>query len=255
MTKSNDIVVAITAHNETLMAGPTLRSAEAAILAAEKAGWTVQRVFAFDNVTDECRAYFCRPEYAHWQVQEYSFKDQGKVRNAVAQNVAGRWLAFLDADDLFSENWLAKAAALCAAAETDRRRVIVHPELNWIFDRINNIVVKPDPASVIFSPYFYYFSNYYDALCFAPTEAYTEVPYSTRNIANGFAYEDWLWNIETMAAGWDHVIAMDTVIFKRRRAESQTMKAGQRRAVIARFEHLAIDRIRRLNDRQRYKAG
>ena len=34
--------------------------------------------------------------------------DLGRVRNALVPRATGRYIAFLDADDLFSENWLAE---------------------------------------------------------------------------------------------------------------------------------------------------
>ena len=44
-------------------------------------------------------------------------RDLGRVRNALVPEVEGEFIAFLDADDLFSENWLAKGLATVKEGE------------------------------------------------------------------------------------------------------------------------------------------
>ena len=60
--------------------------------------------------------------------------DLGRVRNALVPQTAGGFIAFLDADDLFSENWLADGLDTLTAAERPGERIIAHPEVNIIFD-------------------------------------------------------------------------------------------------------------------------
>lgn len=238
-----DITVAITAHSETVIAGPSMRSAEAAIRPVESQGFSVERLIGLDAPSKDCREYFSQPAFNDWKKIELDFLDQGYVRNHLVNNSNGRWVAFLDADDLFSENWLLNAAKCLKEAEQKKDSIIVHPELNWIFDQTSAILVKVAQDDDIFDPYYFYFANYYDALCVAPRRAYLEVPYVKRDIENGFALEDWQWNIETIAAGWQHVIAKDTIIFKRRRELSQNIIASRTTAVIRNVEPMAIDKI------------
>jgi hypothetical protein len=47
-----DLTLVVTVHNETLVSGPTIESAERAVAAARKAGYQVQTVIALDNATD-----------------------------------------------------------------------------------------------------------------------------------------------------------------------------------------------------------
>ena len=240
---SFDITVAVTAHSETVIAGPTMRSAEAAIQAAEAEGFSVERLIGFDRPSDACRRYFTQPAFAGWRVHEFDFGDQGQTRNALTREATGRWIAFLDADDLFSENWLALAGRQLASAESMEEKVIVHPELNWGFDVSPFLLVKTAQDDPLFTPYYFCCSNYYDALSMAPREAYLNVPFSIRRIPDGFAYEDWQWNIETMASGWKHVVARDTIIFKRRREMSQTIETSRRKSLFQDIDCMAVDRV------------
>ena len=127
-------------------------------------------------------------------------------------------------------------------------KTIVHPEVNWIFDAHGAVIVKPAQNDPLFTPYYFYMGNYYDALCLAPRTAWIEHPYADREISRGFAYEDWQWNIETMEAGWIHVVAKDTLIFKRRRDSSQTTESYKSKASIRNIDEIAIDRICYLNN-------
>lgn len=239
-----DITLAITLHAETTVAIPSIRSAEACIRAAEAAGLSVERLMAFDTPTDECRNYFARTDLpSRWDPSEFAFRDQGRTRNALAERARGRWLAFLDGDDLFSENWLVEAAKCLRQAEQADEKIIVHPELNLFFDAALSSFVKINQSDPLFCPYYFCVENYYDALCMAPTMAWLKHPYPSRAIADGFAYEDWQWNIETMAAGWRHVAARDTIIFKRRRDSSQSHESRQHKACIRALEAMAVDQI------------
>ena len=241
-----DLTVLITVHDETLVCGPTIESADLAVAAARDAGHTVETVVALDNPTDATRRWFERPELDHWQRWVVSEGDPGRVRNALVPRTAGRFVAFLDADDLFSENWLADGVTLLKEAEGRGERLIAHPEVNLIFDggmQLNHNVAQDSP---LFSPYFLYVRNCYDTLCLSPREAHLAVPYGGRDIRNGISREDWQYAVETMARGWKHVVVPDTVIFKRRRDSSMMVESAGRGALLRSLPEMSIDRIRDL---------
>lgn len=238
-----DLTLIVTAHNETVVCGPTMRAADVAVAAARERGHTVQAIVVLDNATAETTAYFHQSRFDHWERWERSEGDLGRVRNAVVPETDGRFIAFLDADDLFSENWLADGIELLDRAEREGERVVAHPELNVIFDGVNYTVCVPSQDSPIFTPYFCYFANYYDSLCMTPREAHLDIPYSPRDIPNGLSYQDWQFGVETMAAGWRHVIVPDTIIFKRRRDFSLVRESSDRQSILRVLPEMAIDRI------------
>jgi len=225
-----------------------MRSVEIAIRAAELQGLKVERLVGLDAPTLSCTLFFAQPEFEAWSVTEFNFSDPGPTRNALAAVAHGRMIAFLDADDLFSENWLVEAVKRLARAEQAGEKVIVHPELHWVFDADACVRINPSQSDSIFTPYYFYFFNYYDALCLAPRQAHLEFPYARRDVPNGIGYADWRWSIETMAAGWRHEVAKDTIIFKRRRDFSIVLESAARQMIIGAIEPMAITRIQELGD-------
>ncbi|MFT4085262.1 MAG: glycosyltransferase family A protein [Nocardioides sp.] len=241
-----DLSVVVTAHDETVVSGPTMRAADAAIAVARERGYRVEPIIVLDNVTEATRSFFCQPALDHWHRREYGEGDLGRVRNAVAPSCAGRYLAFLDADDLFSENWLAEGIACLDEAAAREERAIVHPELNIVFDSTTSMLVNIEPDSPLFTPHYLYVRNYYDSLGMAPREAHLEIPYVSRDIANGLSFQDFQFTIETMSRGWHHRVVRDTIIFKRRRDFSLVVESSNRKSIVRRLPEMAIDRIRDL---------
>lgn len=241
-----EISVIMSAHDEGVVSGPTMRSAERAIAAAEHAGVTVERMVTLDRPSRETTAFFAQERLKDWRVVHFDFGDPYPTRNAAVGLAAGQSVAFIDGDDLVSENWLARAHRRQAEAPGHETPWIVHPEMNVIFDGDTGAFLMQDQTDPLFPPTHLYFHNTYDMMCLAPRRALLEVPYAPRDPEAGFGFQDWQWNIETMAAGWTHVVARDTVVFKRRRRRSITAANLRRNAVLRSLEPMAIDRVRSL---------
>jgi len=246
--KQIELSLVVTAHNETVVCGPSMKSAEIAVAKAEAAGISVERIIALDSATEACKHYFHQPAFDGWTRLEFSERDLGRTRNAVLEKCAGKYIGFLDADDLFSENWLSDGVRLLQQAEAEGRRVIVHPEINWLFDGGASIFTKPDQSDPLFTPYYFQFANYYDSLFLAPRQAHEEISFIHRDIPNGLSFQDWQFSIESMAAGWEHVHARDTAIFKRRRDSSLVTESSSRRSLIRQLPAMAIDQIGKLGN-------
>lgn len=241
-----DLTVVVTAHDETVVCGPTMRSADLAVAEAKARGHTVEALVALDKATPATTAYFHQPRFDNWERWEMVEGDLGRVRNAIVPRTKGRYIAFLDADDLFSENWLAEGIAALDAATERGERAIAHPELNVIFDGGRSIRQNVASSSPLFSPYMLYVRNCFDSLCMSPREAHLEVPYVHRDIPNGLSYQDWQFAIETLSRGWGHLVVQDTIIFKRRRDYSLVVESTNRKSIVRSLPEMAIDRVRDL---------
>jgi len=241
-----DLTLIVQAHNETVVAGPTMRSADLAVADARARGYTVQTIIALDRATPATAAYFQQPRYDHWERVIVDEGDLGATRNAVIAQAEGAFIACLDADDIFSENWLSEGMDVVTAGAEGFRGVIASPELEVLFDRNLASTRNLEQDSPLFTPYYLYLRGYYDSLCIAPREAHLAVPYSRRDIPNGLAYQDFQFAIETMSRGWKHVIVPDTVIFKRRRDSSLVVESSARRAIVRSLPEMAIDKVRDL---------
>lgn len=219
-----DITAVINGHRENSLAVPSIRSLDIAAGLAEAAGLTVERLYVLDRPDAGTRSVFehmCPPPWRALIVDE---GDQGLARNRAADMAEGRYTAFLDGDDLWGKSWLVRAHA--AAADLGAE-AIVHPEFAYFFEEEAAILAHADQDADPFDFDLLRIVNYWDALCFCRTDIHRRHPYPARDIANGWAFEDWQWNRETLAAGYRHKFAPDTVIFKRRRVHSQTIEAGR----------------------------
>jgi Glycosyl transferase family 2 len=241
-----DLTVVVTAHDETVLCGPTMHSADLAVAEARGRNYTVETIVALDNATPATSDYFHQPRFDHWERCEMHVGDLGRVRNAIVPQTRGRYIAFLDADDLFSENWLAEGIAVLDAAAERGERAIAHPELNVLFDGRKQIRQNVDSESRLFSPYMLYVRNCYDSLCMSPREAHLAVPYVHRDIPNGLSYQDWQFAIQTLSRGWRHLVVQDTIIFKRRRDFSLVVESNARKSIVRSLPEMAIDRVRGL---------
>jgi glycosyltransferase involved in cell wall biosynthesis len=240
---TTDLTLVVTAHDETSVCGPTMRSADLAVAAARAAGLTVQTVVGLDRATDATTAYFRQPRFDHWERWEYDEGDLGRVRNAMLPRTDGRLIAFLDADDLFSENWLVEAVTVLDAAAGAGQRAIAHPEVNMVFDGSRSMWVNIPDDSPLFTPHYLYVRHMYDSLCMAPREAHLEIPYVSRDVPNGLSYQDFQFTLESLDAGWRHLVVRDTIIFKRRRDFSLVTESNTRRSVVRSLPAMAIDRV------------
>jgi glycosyltransferase involved in cell wall biosynthesis len=241
-----DLSLVVTAHNETLVCGPTMASADRAVARARDAGYTVQTVVALDKASDATTEYFAQPEFDHWERWTMNEGDLGRVRNAVIPRTEGRYIAFLDADDLFSENWLARGLDHLESGRERGEMLIANPELIVTFDSGVGLHQNVSQDSPLFTPYFLYVRNLYDSLCMTPREAHLDVPYVHRDIPNGLSWQDWQFAIETMSRGWKRVVVPNTIIFKRRRDFSLMIESAARKSLLRSLPEMAIDRIRDL---------
>lgn len=236
MSQTYDITAILTAHAEGPMVGASLRSLDDAVRVACRAGIEVEILVTLDSPTP-ITAEIVREaaDRVGARVVEVDHRDQGQVRNDAVDLAAGRYLAFLDGDDLWSENWLADAYQLC---ESDPGRVIAHPAANWFFENDGHLWLLADQTDPGFELPFLRVFNYWDALCLAPATAYAEHRFSQRAIKDGYAFEDWHWNMETVVGGYLHRVVPETIHFKRRRTSSQTIEATANKSLTRPSEFL-----------------
>ena len=224
-----DLTCVITGHREGRVAVASLRSFAIAIADAEACGLRVEALYYLDNPDDLTREMFKRYARSSSQIVELSLADQGLVRNAAVDRAGGRLTAFLDGDDLWARTWLSTAVAFLRAQPG---RVIAHPQYNYFFESTATIFCHQDEEEASFDLDLLRVVNYWDALCVCETQLYRDFPFSKRAMDDGWAYEDWFWNCETVAAGVRHKIVPNTILFKRRQKLSQTIRASTNKSRI-----------------------
>jgi hypothetical protein len=221
-----DVSAVLTAHGEGAIVGVSFRSMLAAVHVAAEAGLAVEMLVVLDRPDEPTREMLAEVETHGARRLEVSYGDQGLVRNHAVRESRGRFVAFLDGDDLWTENWLVAAHALGAAEP----RTIAHPYANWVFGEQRALWFPCDQNDPHFNPATLRVTNAWDTLCLAPCEAYVDHPFQPRDLAHGYAFEDWLWNLETVESGYVHRVVPDTIHFKRSRAGSQFRHASSNRS-------------------------
>lgn len=223
-----DLTAILTAHGEGSLAAVSYRNFETACLQAEATGLRVERMIMLDNADRQTKLVFDDVP-GNVRLVETAFGDQGAVRNLAAELCSGEFIAFIDGDDLWSENWLSEGVRYLQGAPEN---VIAHPEFCTFFSGVRSVFVNIDQDDPAFRMDFLRHANYWDAMCMARRSTHLAHPYCTRRISDGFAFEDWHWNCETIDGGHVHKVVNDTMHLKRRRASSQTTKASSNRSLM-----------------------
>ena len=223
-----DVTAVLTAHGEGALAAVSYRNFEAACADAEANGLVVERIVMLDRSDRQTSRVF-EDRAANLRVVETDFGDQGAVRNLAAALARGEFVAFLDGDDLWGRNWLTEGCRYLRGAPEN---VIAHPEFCQFFSGTRSVFVNIDQEDPDYREDFLRHANYWDAMCMARRTTHLAFPYCKRRIRDGFAFEDWHWNCDTIAGGQVHKVVPDTLHVKRRRESSQTTKASGNRSLM-----------------------
>ena len=228
-----DVSLLITFHNEGILAHSTLNSIERCRKYAEAAGISTEYVWVLDDVNDETRAVLMAHPVAGGNVQivDVVYRDAGLSRNAGIQMARGTAVAILDGDDYFSTNWIERAW-LYLKEYGDQ--AILHPEFVVSFGAQASYCWQVDQAGQYYVQDGLLVNNYWTSWTFAKRSVYLQCPYSiTRPLQTGFGYEDWHWNCEVIASGFEHRIAWGSVGFYRKKIVSRVTTDTAVGAIIA----------------------
>jgi glycosyltransferase involved in cell wall biosynthesis len=210
------ITTIINVSSEGSIARATIESALLTAQYARDRGVEVETLIIADRPTPDTRAAFAFYE-TRATIVEIDVGDLGLARNYGASTAEGEFIGFLDGDDLWSKQWLCRA--LSVARDDDR--IIVHPQYNIVFGNgEDHIYEHTSMTENRFDRRYLIFDNYWTSSSFSRKATYLAVPYSRNEIEQGFGFEDWKWNRDTVRAKYRHVVAHDTFHLIRRRHQS-----------------------------------
>lgn len=235
------LTAVINVHREGLWAHKAIRSAVAALskLPEGKAEIVIVADRANAETIDVCfRA--CGATTIPSQIVHVDVGDLGRARNHGVLAAAGKYVAFLDGDDVWGEDW-ARLGVEALERETAHKgytdAVVAHPFLNIDFGDNSFWWTQPDQRDTRsieeggFDPATFWTTNCWSSGAMAPRALLLDQPYRARTAGLGF--EDWEWNARTMAAGVLHVSVPRAVVFIRKKADGLNVDSANKRQIPA----------------------
>lgn len=226
-----DISIVINFHREGELAQYAIESALQSKDQAATHGIKTELIAVLDNA-DEATNKVVKAFRKHFsQIEEVVYKDLSHSRNHAVPLAKGKTIAFLDGDDLWGDEWLWRAYQdFLKGAKT----TIYHPEINIHFDQMNNLTYQTDMRDPRFELDYFRLRNYWNSMCLAAKDVFLSVPYIKNDLANGFGYEDWLWNCDTIAQGFDHHIVKETChLIRVKEQDSLLVKTKESGCIVA----------------------
>jgi glycosyltransferase involved in cell wall biosynthesis len=203
-----DVTVVLNCHNEGRLVHATVRSIEAAIFEAEKVGLNIEWIVAQDKPSTDLLDYFKLQRPAKATLAAFDFGDPGLARNASAEMAQGKYVTFIDGDDLISSNWISGAHHFLTNFP---KKCVVRSEWKIYFEGLNLFIRNIDQESLEFSlPVLMEFCDW-NSLSFAERSTYLEVPFQKTDRLNGFGFEDNTWSCDTVAAGYVNKVLPRTI--------------------------------------------
>jgi glycosyltransferase involved in cell wall biosynthesis len=220
-----DVSVVLNLHREAIYLRPTLRSLEACAVEAQKAGLAVELVVVFDRADEATLRVFHNTHiqgFVAIKTTEIDVGSLGLARNAGIDIAEGQFIWTSDGDDLVSRN------AIVELVETARK--------------------STNPNVAVFMEFLAGFGNSYHVARYVGSEWLTAADFAARHpfisrlfvrrsvfdslryinveATTVFAYQDWDFNCQLFAAGFEFVVASQTLIFYRQRANSMLKQAN-----------------------------
>lgn len=231
----------VTFHSEGELAAHTLQGMELTRRYAEKVGIIVEFVAVLDCAINETARVVKSSSVLrdYDQIIEVRNRDLGSSRNSGIQAARGNFIGIFDGDDFYSENWLIAALNI---AQSFSKECVVHPELQISFGNVHCIAQIVDMNKQPNYPLQNCLAVHPWISCsFAAKSVYQKIPYCrTDTKETGFGFEDWHWNLETIAKGCQHICAYRTAHYYRRKPTSMLTEMVSSGAIIrptAFFDH------------------
>jgi len=227
-----DVSIITNCHREGRLAHATILAVRACIETARQAGLSIDWYVVRDRPDQATIQYTNRNCIPDAQIIDVDFGDLSLARNAGTGEAKGRYLAFIDGDDLWSRSWIINAHTFIESLP--HGQFVLHPEWAIFFEGREFLWQVRDCCDPDFDPRSLLAYNSWCMSSFASREVYIEHPYRPIDVDGGFGYEDWHWNCDTTYAGIKHKIVPETIYCVRVKSwqESLVAKSNERKCIM-----------------------
>jgi glycosyltransferase involved in cell wall biosynthesis len=239
------VTCVLNVHREQEILIPTLSSILRMLAFTQRMDMTSELVLVRDDSdgeTKELASRFALAAGVPTAIIDVEQRDLAAARNAGIAAARGKFICLLDADDLYSENWV--VAALAAIEKADGENTVVHPALNVYFGSDRRYFQHPVWDSPDVPKLGLLFENYWTSLSFGRASLYQRIPFAGGDATTGFGFEDWHWNMQVIADGGTHIIAERTCHFIRLKEHGSLNKDSADRRCLVRPSRLVQGLLR-----------
>ena len=238
-----DLSIVVTAHDEGILLYKTLRSVFESAKELKRCRVSYEVIVHVDNGsrdTLECLKRYTESERI--RVVKNSFGDISRSRNYAVSVAEGKYVSFLDGDDLVSRNWYSEAMGVL---RKNGGNCIVYPETVLTFqDDSNHIITTQRDYNNSKEDYLTIMSaNRWGSVVLAKKTVFLKVPYII--MEKGYCHEDYAFNVQTLELGIPHLVAKGTVLFYRRLETSRLSRANNDNLVLPRMEYFDLGRVKK----------
>lgn len=207
-----DIAAVILGHREGETSLASLRSFDNAVHAARAGGLRVQTIQHLDDPDPTTHGLFDRHRTRETVQILSMLRNSGLARNAAIEAVEAEYVALLDADDIWSIDWLTTAFDYLRTAPA---HVIAHPQFHFCFGNQTRILRLPDQESFEFDLDLMRVVDPWNGLGVCRTSIFRSIPLRTGADGSNATLHDWAWNLDTISAGHVHKVIPQTAVFRR----------------------------------------
>lgn len=249
MKKDVFLTVGITAHAEGVVAHKTIMSVLVALQNLDARKYPYEIIVHIDNGDVATENYFKRWEKdRRFRIIRSHFKDLGMSRNCIVKNAKGKYVAFLDADDMLSSNFYVNAIK---RMEESDETIMVHPNVQMNFGAGTRLefTVRTDSFEKFEDAVISAGVNRWCSSIMGKRETFLKYPYMKTE--NGYGYEDYNLNTNTVGHGIKHMVAPETVMFYRQKAEGSLLASSNTEHVIQPYVSLLdIDFMKSISEEE-----
>jgi len=215
-----DLTIGITAHSEGITLHKTLLSVECASKLLKEAAINFEIILQLDNPTTETTSYADRSKGLIGLpiiVHSCNFGDPGLARNEIIKSATGKYITFIDGDDLMSANWLIRGYQLLKNNEPIEgiNKHVAHSELTVEFGEVDSVVIKQGEIDKTTDSLLSVYANRWNVAIMIDRVFLVENPYPSS--PKGYGFEDWYINCQTIYNDFHNLLAPETALFIRRK--------------------------------------